>query len=75
MYTDPPSQYMFTVLCHINLNIENGQLHNKTAGNNHGLHIDALLCKLMYCILNAVLINYSSMLSTQWQLLTTTQIY
>jgi len=36
VYTDPPSQYMFTVLCHINLNIENGQLHNKTAGNNHG---------------------------------------
>jgi len=62
------------VLFHINLNLEYAQLHNDTARNNHDLHIVALLCKLRYCILNTVLINYSCMLSTQCQLLTTTQI-
>ena len=36
---------------------------------------NAVLIKLRYCILNTVLIIYSCMLSTQCQLLTTTQIY
>jgi len=62
------------VLCHINLNLEYAHLHTDTAGNNHDLHIDALLCKLRHCIYNTVLINYPSMLSTQCQLLTTTQL-
>ena len=65
------------VRCHINLNLEYAQLqlHNETAGNNHVLHIVLLVYKLRYCILNTMLINYSCMLSTQCQLLTTTQIY
>ena len=63
------------VLCHINLNLEYARLHNKTAGNNHVLHIVAFLFKLRYCLLNTVLIIYSCMLSTQCQLLTTTQTY
>jgi len=62
-----------TVLCHINLNLEYAKLHNDTAGNNNDLHIVAFL--LRYCILNTVLIIYSCMLSTQCQLLTSTQTY
>jgi len=42
------------VLCHINLNLEYAQLHNKTAGNNHVLHIVTFLFKLRYCISNTV---------------------
>jgi len=76
MYTDPPSQCM----CYGTLSYQFESrictiTHNKTAGNNHVLHSVAFKFKLRYCILNTVLINYSCMLSTQCQLLTTTQIY
>ena len=69
------SIYVLMVFCHINLNLEYAQLHNETVGNNHVLQIVLLFCKLRYCILITMFINYSCMLSTQCQHLTSTQIY
>ena len=39
------------VLCHINLNLEYAQLHNKTAANNHVLHIVYKTSLFINCIM------------------------
>ena len=51
VYTDPPANECGMVLCHINLNLEYAQLHNKTAANNHVLHIVYKTLLFIKCIM------------------------